>query len=152
MSEPLNDAASAAVIHVLETAAFMTVWPWQEADGDLQPPDTTASMTFAGPTTGILRLSVATDVLPLLTQNILGELEPGDSAEEKGRDALKEMLNMICGNLLTAWQGEAPVFNLSPPEIVDVTALAAATEQAAARIPFNLENTLAVLEVQENKI
>jgi CheY-specific phosphatase CheX len=47
---------------------------------------------------------------------MLGE-EPDDpNAIAKGADALKELLNVLCGNLLTAFAGEEPVFDLAVPE------------------------------------
>jgi len=150
MSENLEEAVSSALLLVMETSAFMTVWPYQETDGDLAQPDVVASMTFCGPFSGRLTLHVASEVLPLLTQNMLGELDPMDSVEEKGRDALRESLNMICGNLLTAWQGEDPIFNLSPPEIVSPEDARALGTAVLASLRFNLENTLAVVEVRES--
>lgn len=149
MPESLENAVCLAVVRVLETAAFMTVWPCQESDGELAHPDVAATMTFCGPRTGRLTLYVASEVLPLLTQNMLGELEPDDSPEEQRRDAVKEMLNMICGNLLTEWQGAEPVFNLSPPEIVNARSVATSAEKCVTKVRFNLENTLAVVEVEE---
>jgi len=149
MNEPLDQTVRSVVPLVLETAAFMTIWPFQESDGELPVPDVSASMTFSGPCSGRLTLRVATEILPLLTQNMLGELEPDDSPEEKGRDALKEVLNMICGNLLTEWQGSDPIFHLSPPEIEDLNTLANSVETCAASVKFTLENTLAIVDVKE---
>jgi CheY-specific phosphatase CheX len=151
MSDTLEEAVSTALQRVMETSAFMAVWPYQEADGELAEPDVAASMTFCGPFSGRLTLHVAAEVLPLLTQNMLGELDPADSVEEKGRDALRETLNMICGNLLTEWQGDDPIFNLSPPEIVSAEDARAASSEVLASLRFNLENTLAVVEVRDGK-
>jgi CheY-specific phosphatase CheX len=149
MPEELDLAVNTALMRVLETAAFMTVWPYQESDGELTAPDLAASMTFNGDHNGQLTLLVSSEVLPLLTQNILGELAEGMTPDEQGKDALKEILNMICGNLLTEWQGDQPIFRLSPPEIVSLEALAEVTEEAASCLRFNLENTLAVVQVRE---
>jgi CheY-specific phosphatase CheX len=144
MSDSLEAAVIEAAMHVFETAAFLTVWPATENDGELTPPDVAARMGFHGPTSGTLTLRVASSVLPLLAENMLGECE-ADMALEKGQDALRELLNMICGNVLTAWHGEQPVFDLSPPEILAETALNYA---ALATVPFCLEQTMAEVSVE----
>ena len=43
---------------------------------------------------------------------------------EKGIDAVKEMLNVICGNILTEIAGSEPVFNLSVPASRELDAAA----------------------------
>ena len=77
-----------------------------------------ATMTFEGPTTGRLTLAVPHDMCPELTANVLG-LDPDDDAitESASQDALKELLNITCGHVLTTLAGEEPIFNLSVPEI-----------------------------------
>ncbi|RPH94863.1 chemotaxis protein CheX, partial [candidate division KSB1 bacterium] len=140
MPESLEQAAVEATQRVMETAAFLTVWPWSEEDGDLPLPDMAASMLFRGPCTGRLTLRVSSTLLNTITQNMLGELTEEDSPEEKGQDAVCEMLNMICGNLLTIWQGDEPVFNLNPPQVLNEDALAALPKPNAC-VSFYLEGT-----------
>jgi CheY-specific phosphatase CheX len=147
VSEPLKEAVIASTMHVLETSAFMSAWPCAETEqpDQLPLPDIAASMTFRGHCRGRFTLRLSSALLPLLTENMLGEAEEAGAPGEKGRDALKELLNMICGNVLTAWQGDAPVFDLSPPEILDETA---APETAPGEIiHFVIEETRADVEI-----
>ena len=144
MNDCLEQAVMDAAAHVFETAAFITIGPVLPGECDLAPPDVAARMAFRGPSTGTLTLRVASSVLPVIAGNMLGESDPAE-AREKGQDALRELLNMICGNVLTAWQGEAPVFNLSPPEIV---AAATVSYTTLASVPFCLEATLAEVSVE----
>jgi CheY-specific phosphatase CheX len=143
MSEPLQESLVGATLHVLETSAFMSVWPWSEGDGDLPTPDISASMTFSGPSTGQLTLRVASEVLPTLMLNMLGEYDGIADREEKSYDALKEVLNMICGNLLTTWHGDQPVFRLSTPTIELPGENGFPEVEGAVQVRFCLENTLA---------
>jgi hypothetical protein len=46
---------------------------------------------------------------------MLGIDETEESARDKGFDALKELLNMIVGNLLTELYGAEPIFELGLP-------------------------------------
>jgi CheY-specific phosphatase CheX len=144
MSDSLEQAVVEAATLVFETAAFMTIWPVTESDCELAPPDVAARMAFRGPSTGTLTLRVASSLLPMLAENMLGESDE-DEAAEKGQDALRELLNMICGNVLTAWQGEQTVFDLSPPEIL---AASAVSYTALATVPFCLEETLAEVSLE----
>ncbi len=144
MTESLEQAVVEAAILVFETAAFMSIWPATESDGELAPPDVAARMGFRGPRTGTLTLRVASSMLPVLADNMLGESD-ADDAREKGQDALRELLNMICGNVLTAWQGEETIFDLSPPEILDSAGVSYA---ALATVPFCVEATLAEVSLE----
>ena len=146
MADNLEQAVVDAAVHVFETAAFMSIFPATGgAEGcDLTAPDVAARMGFRGPSTGTLTLRVASTLLPMLAENMLGESE-GDDALEKGQDALRELLNMICGNVLTAWQGEELVFDLSPPEILPEGAV---SYTALATVPFCLEDTLAEVSLE----
>jgi CheY-specific phosphatase CheX len=148
MSESLEHAIVEAALRVVETSAFLTIWPWSEEDGEQENPDTSASMVFHGPCSGRLTLRVHSSLLPTLIQNTLGELNEGDSPVEKSRDALCEVLNMICGNLLTMWQGEEAVFDLSPPEIVNSET--ADARQPDISVPFTIEGTRAIVDVIMN--
>jgi CheY-specific phosphatase CheX len=147
MSEELRQSLVGATLYVMETSAFMSVWPWSPEDGELPRPDIAASMTFAGPTVGRLTLRVSSEVLPTLTLNMLGEYEGVADREEKSYDALREVLNMICGNLLTSWHGEDPVFKLSTPLIEEPDESGFPDRPDAVSVRFCLEGTLAEILV-----
>ena len=92
-------------------------------DGDLpEPPDEAVqvSMSFMGPQDGRLVLAADRAMCPELAANMLG-LDPDDpKAEMRGIDALKELLNVVCGNVLTRMAGDKPVFDLSIPEVHEI--------------------------------
>jgi len=75
-----------------------------------------ASMTFSGHFSGNIEIIMPLKLTEQLAGNILGldEAERGDQANFE--DALKELLNTICGRMLTALFGEEAVFNLHVPE------------------------------------
>jgi CheY-specific phosphatase CheX len=149
MPETLEQSIIDATLCVAETAAFLTVWPWSDEDGDLPGPEIAATMTFHGPITGQLTLRVSSTMLPTLIQNMLGELEGSESPDSKARDALCEVLNMICGNLLTSWQGEEAIFNLNPPEMVGPETVLPTPQTT---VTFCLEGTRAEVEVASDSI
>jgi hypothetical protein len=105
---------------VLEGFAFMFVEP---PDEEVPPPDgplLAARMGFSGPRAGTVLLAVPEPLARELAANVLG-VEPDDDAAMPG-DALKELLNVVVGNLLTALAGDEPVFDLTIPELVQFAA------------------------------
>ena len=95
-----------------------------------------ASIDFSGPFRGSLLLSVSRSMLPILTGNILGSEQGGATSPEEQQDALKEVLNVICGNLLPLIATREDVFHVHQPRLVsndDVAAFSArgATEATA---------------------
>ena len=80
-----------------------------------------ASMNFTGPLKGRLTLAVPTEICPEIAANVLG-LDPDDElVAQSADDALRELLNVTCGNLLTALAGEEPVFDLSVPKVSQIS-------------------------------
>jgi CheY-like chemotaxis protein len=47
-------------------------------------------------------------------------LAEDDLVRERALDSLKEMLNVTCGQLLTSFAGEGPVFDLSIPTVAEL--------------------------------
>ncbi len=103
---------------VIEALAFMFS---EEVDAEELPASPEgylrASMSFEGAPCGGLDLAVSRNMCPELAGNILG-VEPEDErVMQKAEDALKELLNMVCGHVLTGLAGEEPVFDLTVPTI-----------------------------------
>jgi CheY-specific phosphatase CheX len=76
-----------------------------------------AHMRFTGPINGTLNMVVPESMCPQIAANVLG-LDPADDLFlQAPHDAVKELLNVTCGNLLTEMAGEEPIFDLLPPEV-----------------------------------
>lgn len=137
---------------VLEKMAFMF---GELAEEDEMPPSVEsaveASMTFSGPFKGGLALAVPAKMCPELAANILGIDPDEEGAVEKAHDALKEVLNVICGNVLTEMAGVDPVFDLSVPEINELDAAAwKALQNDAATVAFLVDDYPTLLRLNRN--
>ena len=107
-------------VSTFEALAFILTMPEEIADMGEAMPDGPKAIThvgFDGPCKGMLYLAVPQDMLPELASNMLGtEDMPSDGQQE---DSLKELLNVVCGNLLPAVAGAEAVFNVSAPAQVE---------------------------------
>jgi CheY-specific phosphatase CheX len=81
-------------------------------------------VTFAGPFAGALTVRVSDDVATTLAANMLG-VDAIAGEDRLVRDALGEVANVICGNLLPELAGRAAVFHLGAPEPVPASAAGA---------------------------
>ena len=76
-----------------------------------------ASMRFIGPSQGMLALAVPREICPQIAANVIG-LEPDDEkVNTHAEDAIKELLNVTCGQVLTTMAGDEPVFDLTVPVV-----------------------------------
>ena len=78
------------------------------------------TMEFKGAQTGDVGIAISAWLGVVLASNILGIDEGEEVALDKSADALKELLNIVCGQLLTTVYGEEPVFDLTVPELVEL--------------------------------
>lgn len=100
----------------IEAQAFM--FADEEPLEDLAPPaggSVKLTMEFSGPHNGQLLLVIPRTMCTELTVNILGIEEEEIDETIDIADAAKELLNVVCGQLLTAAYGQEPVFDLSVP-------------------------------------
>ena len=75
-----------------------------------------ATISFRGAFGGTLAVLVCGEVLPLLSANMLGEDSPPD--QNLQFDALQEIANVICGNVLPELAGSDAVFDIGPAQIM----------------------------------
>ena len=101
---------------VMEKLAFMFGEPaGKEKSVPTEQAYIQTRMTYTGETSGMLALTVPASLCPQIAANVLG-IDPDDErAAAASLDALKEVLNVTCGHVLTAMAGETPVFDLSVP-------------------------------------
>ena len=111
-----------ALSNVLENMAFIFTEELPTEKLSINPGEfLAAEMTFHGPNRGRVSLLVQYPFITLLAVNMLGA-EEGEVTEAIAFDALKELLNMACGQFLTSRFGSEPVFDLTVPEIRNVEA------------------------------
>lgn len=138
--EEQREALQEAFFEVLEQMAYTFGDPaefedLQQAAGELW----CAAMSFEGPFQGAIELAVPAAVCGMLAENMLGVDPDDERAQDKARDALKEVLNVTCGSVLTKIAGDEPVFTLSVPEVSilaeeDWRAMASAPEIVAVLV------------------
>lgn len=80
-----------------------------------------ASMSFSGERSGFVEIIVPSELTPNLAYNILGRDTADDLAPGTAEDALRELLNTICGRILTSLYGDTGVFDLSVPQTSSLT-------------------------------
>ncbi len=122
---------------IMEKLAFIFSFR-EEERGAMDDTDSIAALvSFSGKFDGKLIMVVSEEVLPELAGNMLGLDDPGETTEEQRHDALKELINVICGNLLPEIAGKEIVFNVAAPTIFtdagDLVA-GAGTPTASARL------------------
>jgi len=76
-----------------------------------------AMINFRGSRHGIIGVAAPVDLCVEMAAGILGIDSDDDDAGEKAGDALKEFINIMCGQLLTTIYGDEEIFNMSIPEI-----------------------------------
>jgi CheY-specific phosphatase CheX len=70
-------------------------------------------VNFHGDGHGTMVLNVSPELLPVIAENILGDDE---TSEEIQMDALGEVANVICGNVLLMVFGKSSVIRMDAPE------------------------------------
>ena len=118
MNNPQSETLNRVAEDMFESLAFLLGMP-DEEEPVLDPNEAiTARIDFNGPCQGSLFLGVSEEMLPELATNMLGMMEETPSSEEQ-LDAFKELLNVICGNILPTLAGTEAVFNVSPAELLE---------------------------------
>jgi len=100
-----------AATSTFESLALLVAEPAAASDASAATPHA-VSVAFAGPVRGRLVLRVSDDVRAALAENMLGASGPSPALQA---DALGEVANVVCGNLLPALAGRAAVFHLAAP-------------------------------------
>ena len=122
MNNNIKDILHRVAEQTFESLAFMLAMP--EIEGQPEPDSwTTVSVGFGGHFGGRLMVAVSTDMLPELAGNMLGVMDDTDEAVlQQQKDALMELANVICGNLLPEIAGVEVVFDVDAPELVNDSA------------------------------
>ena len=119
MQQQKSVTLTAIFSEVLANLAFMFT---EEEQVELSPADAwlETEISYQGPTQGTLRFRCTSDFAVLLAANLLGIDPKDEEADAKARDAVKEFMNIVCGQLVTAVHGTEDVFNLTIPTITEL--------------------------------
>jgi hypothetical protein len=133
MAEPTAALLEEVLGQVLQEAAFVFAEPADEPEG-WPPPVLTAEIAFESVRGGLLRLTVPPRGAVELAANMLG-LEASDpEAEENGRAAVAEILNVIGGAFVTRYFGTQVPTQLGLPSTALVDAPPRAPRTCAATL------------------
>ena len=117
MTTEIDEILAREAADTMEKLAFIFTYPAEDGD-DPDGDGVAARVAFTGAFAGSMMIRIASSVLPELTANMLGLDDGAPVAAEQQHDALKEALNIICGNVLPAIAGKTAVFDLAPPVIL----------------------------------
>ena len=74
-----------------------------------------AGITYTGAARGSLLLRCPQEFAYELAGNLLFVSPDDPQIEAKSIDAVKELLNILCGRVITTVYGDKPIFDLTPP-------------------------------------
>jgi len=118
MRAKLEEILFRVAIDTLEKLAFMFAFPGEDKENQQKGSMAAGSVSFTGHFSGMLVMTISIEVLQELSVNMLG-LEDGEEIDGHIRsDALKETINVICGNLLPAIAGDKVIFDIDVPRIL----------------------------------
>lgn len=115
MPQSLDHTLSAVMVETLEKLAFLFASPLEEPPAETGAEMPAVRVAFSGPFCGEIELGLSLPVLEELAANMLGADDGSGLSVEERHDALKELANIVCGNLLPAIGGRAVEFNIKSP-------------------------------------
>lgn len=117
MNEEWNAALARAVRDVFETLCFMVPAPKASAPPDSQGASRVVlAVEFGGAGDGCLQLALSDSMVAKAASAMLGEDGPLELSEQ--HDAVRELANIVCGNVLPLVAGERAVFELASPRVL----------------------------------
>ncbi|MCX8042907.1 MAG: chemotaxis protein CheX, partial [Desulfobacterota bacterium] len=116
MKSDYLDKMKKVACDVFEQLAFMfaeeiEIQDFEYNDGPLIH----ATMSFSGYRSGTIDITMPMPLASQFARNILGLDESIEIDSQHYEDAVRELLNTICGRMLTSLFGEAEVFDLHVP-------------------------------------
>ena len=79
-------------------------------------------ISYRGPVSGTLHCWCTNEFALQLSANLLGLDSDDSAATDNIMDALREFMNVVCGQYVTSCYGREPVFDLSIPEAFECEA------------------------------
>lgn len=118
MNNQVKSILSSVAEKTLGDLAFVFSMPAEEEQ--VRDVMKAAVVEFSGPFSGDFMAAVTVENLPAIAANMLGLEEEGGAppTQVQQDDALKELTNVVCGNLLPAIAGTEVVFNIQAPVVI----------------------------------
>lgn len=117
MEQQLKSILTAVTNDTLDKLAFLFVFADDERVSDGPDPALVGQVDFNGYFDGSLLMRISADAVPELANNMLGLDDDAEISKAEQQDALKEILNVICGNALPAIAGDQVEFNIEAPQV-----------------------------------
>ena len=118
MKAQIDQTIMKTAVATMEKLAFLFSFPDEERMDAFPGPAIAAKVGFNGLFSGSLALRMSSSVLAELAVNMLGLNDEEETNLELHLDAFKEMVNVICGNLLPALAGSEAEFSIEAPQII----------------------------------
>lgn len=118
MNEKIDNIILKISAETIEKLVFMFASPYDPENSTEGDPDIGVRVSFTGPFSGTLGMKVSEELLSEITVNMLGVDDEDEITSEDQNDALKETLNILCGNILPVIGGKQAVFNIGAPMII----------------------------------
>jgi CheY-specific phosphatase CheX len=115
MDRAPSELLSGVIVETLEKMAFMFATPGEGPGGAQEDELESVEVGFDGPFSGRLQLGLSGSLLAELAGNMLGVEEAGALSPEGQFDALRELANVVVGNLLPLLAGAEAEFAIGPP-------------------------------------
>ena len=113
----VRETLTQVAVDTLEQLAFMFAYAAEAEQDPTVATDLAADVAFSGPLNGGLMIATTESVLRELTVNMLGLDDEEDTSLEQRQDALRETINIICGNLLPLLADAKAVFDIGHPQV-----------------------------------
>lgn len=76
---------------------------------------------YEGPVRGLLRFRCTREFAVMLASNLLGTDPDSEDALQQDEDAVKEFMNIVCGQFVTAMHGTDDIYNLTIPRTTQLS-------------------------------
>ncbi len=118
MQDQKTTTLTTVLSEVLANLAFMFT-----DDGEFDPAAgerwLETAIGYKGSVSGSLRLTCTATFAAQLAANLLGVESSAETIEQESIDAVKEFMNVVCGQYVTTAYGIEDVFNLTIPEVFE---------------------------------
>lgn len=117
MSDRIKEIITRESVQTLEKLAFIFAIPEEEDIAPEEGETVDVVVDFTGPFSGSMLVMYPEADLDELAVNMLGLDDEDEIDSDQKFDALKETVNIICGNVLPAIGGKRAIFNIGVPVV-----------------------------------